>query len=268
MSSEVDGGRQHYLIPHGRPEEAFGLSGLGVSPEGSHGSMPLGPWVREADGRLAVGALGVLVDNVLAQAVLEERPADRWAVTTELALDFFTEPAPGGEVSISGARRRVLDEGGGAATGCVVDAEGSVIASATFWGRFVDGVPEPVRRGSRAPALTSRPSSIDDLVGLAGPEHERVLPQRPATVNPLGMMHGGVLVAALERAAVDGGARPHGMVTASLRVDFLRPASGDQRLVVRQIHRGRTFASAEVSALRHDGKVTAWALLTFRDPAR
>ncbi|GAA1365183.1 hotdog fold thioesterase [Arthrobacter rhombi] len=254
-------------IPHGPPEELFGLSSSGISPEGAFGSMALGPWAREADGRFAMGAMGVLVDNVLALAVLAHRPKDMWAVTTELAFDFFATPAPEGRLTASG-RALTSDAGGGGSTGHVVDDDGTVVATATFWGRYIEGVPQAIIDQRRAPSLDSRAGSIGELLGLSGDRDRRVLPERVDTVNPLGVIHGGVLVPAFERAAVDGGARPDGMSTASIRVSYLRPASGDIHFSVKQLHRGRTFASAEVTASRCDGKASAWALLTFRSPER
>lgn len=254
-------------IPHGPPEELFGLASLGLSADGAVGSMIMGPWLRDGDGRFAMGSLGVLGDNVLAQAVLAQRPVGQWAVTTELAFDFFSEPPLGGQLTATG-QLLCLDDGGGGATGRIVDDGGAVVATVTFWGRFTDGVPEAVVTRQRAPALVSRPGSISELLGMTEGGDGPVLRERADTVNPLGAIHGGVLVPALERAAVDGGFRPGGMATASMRVNYLRPASGDIHFNVKQVHRGRTFASAEVEALRPDGKVSAWALLTFRSVGR
>src|SRR6476660_6523591 len=48
--------------------------------------MDVGPWLV-VDGRPAAGSLGVLMDDVLGQAVIVGRPGGHWAVTTELAVD-------------------------------------------------------------------------------------------------------------------------------------------------------------------------------------
>ncbi|MFC0247517.1 PaaI family thioesterase [Citricoccus parietis] len=229
--------------------------------------MAPGPWSREQDGRFAAGVLGVLADNVLAQAVLAHRHPDMWAVTTELAFDFFAPPVEGQKLTAS-ATVLVVDAGGGGSRGRIIDESGGAVADVTFWGRFVEGVPQAVVDQHRAPSLEVRPGSLAELLGLERDGDQMVLRERSELVNPLGMMHGGVLVPTLEQAAVELGARPEGMVTASMRINYLRPASGDILVAVRQIHRGRTFASAEATALRPDGKMAAWALLTFRSTGR
>ncbi|MGW9552120.1 hypothetical protein ACWG8W_13800 [Citricoccus zhacaiensis] len=67
--------------------------------------MAPGPWSREQDGRFATGVLGVLADNDLAQGVLAHRHPDMWAVTTELAFDFFAPPVEGQELTFRSTGR-------------------------------------------------------------------------------------------------------------------------------------------------------------------
>lgn len=262
---DIDGSLK---IPHWQAEELFGLRDLTVSDERAYGSMRWGPWLHENDGRFAMGSLGVLADNVLAQAVLSYRPTDMWAVTTELSLDFFTTPNSGEDLTAE-SRVLALDAGGGSALGQISDESGNVVASSTFWGRFIEGVPEVVSQQVRASEVVERPSSLGELLDLAdGPSGQKLLQETNQILNPLGAMHGGVLIAAVEQAAVQCGVRPAGMVTAAMRMSYLRPALGDVWLSVKQIHRGRSFASAEVTSLRKDGKAAMRALLTFRSTKR
>lgn len=92
-----------------------------------------------------------------------------------------------------------------------------------------------------------------------------VLTLGPRVRNPLGNVHGGVLLGVSElagRLAVPVG-RPgqHPLTTTSISVAYLRPGRppGELRLVSEVVHPGRSVAQVRVSSVRADGKVCSVA---------
>lgn len=71
----MDARRGPPTVPRGRPENLFGVGPMLAESGRARVSMPTGPWLRGRDGRLSPAGLGVLLDDVLGQAVLIERPA-------------------------------------------------------------------------------------------------------------------------------------------------------------------------------------------------
>src|ERR1700749_3422382 len=91
-------------VPRGRPENLFDIGPVLAASGGARASMPTGPWLRGRDGRLSPAGLGVLLDDVLGQAVLARRPEGLWSVTTELNVDVAGPlPADGQAVRASAA---------------------------------------------------------------------------------------------------------------------------------------------------------------------
>src|SRR6201996_1764543 len=131
-------------VPRGRPEHLFDLGPVLAETGGARTSMPTGPWLRGPDGRPSAAGLGVLLDDVLGQAVLIKRPAGLWSVTTELNIDVVAPlPADGRPISAT-ASPVLLDDAGGLARGEALDCAGRRLAVGTTWGRFFTGIPDAV----------------------------------------------------------------------------------------------------------------------------
>ncbi len=86
------------------------------------------------------------------------------------------------------------------------------------------------------------------------------VPEHPARPNPNGSIHGGVMAAIMDEAAgcafvsaADANTLP---ATASLTVDYLRPAFTPLRIEARVTSVGRSLSHCDVVAYGADGKLT------------
>jgi uncharacterized protein (TIGR00369 family) len=263
VSSTV--GRSELLLtPHGGPEELFRTGPVTVDGGVARLTMATGPWLHDGDGRPAAGALGVLLDDLLGQAVIVHRPAGSWAVTTELTIDVGGPlPADGSRLDAD-AEPVSVDDAGGLSRGTVRAADGSVVAVGTTWSRFVPGVPRSVLDGAYGPASVRRGAgSLPELLGVGWADGVLVLPDRPDLVNPAGRVHGGVVACAAECAARRAVARS-GLATASLRVTYVRPAVAPVVLTPTVLHGGRSLAVVEVLARGADARTCAIATVGLR----
>ncbi len=246
------------LTPHGGPERLFRVGPVTVDGDVVRLSIATGPWLHDGDARPAAGALGVLLDDLLGQAVIVHRPDGCWAVTTELAIDVCGPlPADGGLLEAE-AQLVSRDDAGGLSRGTVRAADGTEVAVGTTWSHFVPGVPEAVFHGVYGPPPSDRSAgSLAELVGVVG----QVLPGRPELLNPRGFVHGGVLACAAEmtaRRAVSG------LATASLRVAYVRPAVAPVVLTPTVRHGGRSLAVVDVEARGADDRICAIATVGLR----
>lgn len=233
-------------------------------------SMTCGPWTLDPDGQPSVGALGVLVDDVFGCAVIAHRPDDSWGITTEISLDFCSPlPADGSDVTAQ-AQAVHLDARGGLAQGTVTGADGRTLAVGTQRSRFVPGVPgfrpAPV---ADADADSAAADGLLDLLEVSSVRHEGgitlELPTGPCVANPVGNLHGGILLGVSElagRLAVRSDEHP--LQTASLHIAYLRPTplTGGVRFTTQVLYRGRTSAVTKVRAVRADGKACSVATVT------
>src|SRR6478672_5645143 len=150
VADRVGGSVPVLLTPHGGPEALFRLGQIEVDDSAAVTAlwMDVGPWLV-VDGRPAAGSLGVLMDDVLGQAVIVGRPGGHWAVTTELAVDVCAPLPSAGRLHAVGELVSV-DAAGGIARGGVRDDAGHLVAVGTTWSRFIPGIPDGVRSGARA----------------------------------------------------------------------------------------------------------------------
>jgi uncharacterized protein (TIGR00369 family) len=247
--------------PHGGPEELFGLSTVRIDGAGAdavtRAEMATGPWLCHESGEPAAGSLGVLLDDVLGQAVLIARTERQWSVTTELAFDVLA-PLPVDGVTVRAhARLEAIDAGGGVARGRVVDERGRTVAIGTTWGRLIDSVPDAVAEPAAVEPVGDRGRSLAALLRVQPGERPGswVVPAWPGVGNPAGVMHGGVLACVAEMTAHAALGPDRGALsTASLHAFYLRPAVGDMVVDAEVVHRGRSLAVVEVVARGASGK--------------
>lgn len=265
-------------LPPSGPDRLFRVGPLrsagGTTVEAS---MCCGPWTVGPDGRPGLGSLCVLLDAVLGQATIAGRPADSWPVTTEMTVDL-TGPVPDhGEVTV---RAWVIPSVGRSvvARGDVLGPDGALIGVATEWARPVPEVPEipaddpgsdVVPPDGDAAAVLGAYVVVDAPTRAAGEERPTLtLPGSPALANERDTMHGGILAAVAELAAVAvlPGAPDRPMATGSLHVTYLRPALMDGPTTVRTtaVHRGRSFGVIRSDVRNAAGKLAAAATVTRR----
>lgn len=139
---------------------------------------------------------------------------------------------------------------------------------ATGWYRYLPVVPAGLEEAAAArggaPAPHPAPCRDPDLPNrlLAVGADGTLLAADPLVVNPSGVVHGGLVAWALERAAraVVG----PGPASATQRTIFVRPAVAPLTCTGRVVHGGRALAVVDVSAARPDGRTCAVGTVTLR----
>jgi uncharacterized protein (TIGR00369 family) len=239
-------------------------------------SMPTGEWLGGPDGRTASAALGVLIDDVLGNSIIERRPANSWPVSTEISVDYVSRPPSDGRPVQ--ARSRVLSAppAGALAAGEVTDSAGAVLAVATSRFHFVPGEPVAPRGlavpgDGRAGPGALGPAGPGSLLALLGADLHGdgtgatlTLPAGPHLANPRGFLHGGIALCASqlagERALSAGGSLP----ATAIRIAYVRPVvlAGTLTFTARVLHSGRSFGVAQVTATGPAGKLGIVATVT------
>jgi uncharacterized protein (TIGR00369 family) len=253
--------------PCGGPETLFRVSPIEMRSEDVRQSMRTGQWLLGQHGRPSAGALGVLADNLLGNALASRRPAGHWLVTTEISLDICKRLPADGSLLLGHSRPVMVQGLGGLASGEIADAVGDVVAIGTFRGRYTPGVPDLAEgRYGRADLgphdipVPERPS-LESLLAMSVDRVDSgvlaTLPVDPMFANPVGNLHGGMLLCASEIAGSHAlRTVGDGLATTSIRIAYLRPGpmTGAVTLTADVTHRGRTFGHANVVARGENGK--------------
>lgn len=240
--------------------------------DGDYGrvQMQLGSWLNDPDGRAYAGAIGVLVDDAVGHRIFMNRPADRASVTSELSLDVLV--APPWHTSELRAESRLLhsDADGGYAECRVLDDADRLVAVANTWCRYIPLPPDVVIPESDEDWPLAAPAdkhSLFEVLGARFDGDRLVLAPSTELTNPLGMAHGGVLIAGTELAAQRAiAAVLTDPVTTSVRMNYLRPAAMGAELTftTELVHRGRSVSVARVSTVGASGKPCTLGTVTCR----
>ncbi|MCU1414195.1 MAG: hypothetical protein JWN80_1535 [Microbacteriaceae bacterium] len=244
-------------IVTGGPEATFRVEGLTVDGLSTRGWMPAGDWLRDADGRLGPGALGVFADDVLGYAIMAPRPSDTvWSVSTEITVEVF----PALQHPTSGFRGEAeavqFDEFGCFTLGRFTNDHGELVAVGSQRGRYV---PLPPSMDLDDHAATTG-GSLEALLGADVDNGTTLLSVSPAVQNPLGNLHGGISLCASDLAAASASAP---LRTTSVRIVYVRAVPGGSRVefTATAHHRGRSFALIDVAGTV-DGKLVTRAQVT------
>ena len=259
------------LFFYAEPEALFRVGPLELTGEHSTGEMLVGSWMRDRSGRPSRGAQFVLVDDAFGVAALVHRPAGRWAVTTELSLDFAAD-VPLTNVALFAAADLVAEDAeGGLARGTVRDADGRLLAVGTARVRYSDQLPAQLADPARMMlphferTVPGPEGPVEDLLGAIFTEGGLELPPSPLLANSMGPMHGGVLGCASELLAVTTARRTDDrFVTSSIHIAFVRPASATEVVTFTAVakHAGRTLQVYEVTSRNAGGKPCTIATVT------
>ncbi|MFE6509457.1 PaaI family thioesterase [Nocardioides sp. NPDC057767] len=233
----------------GHPERAFGVEleerGDIVTGRTRAGVLPLG-----ADGKLAAGALGVLVDDTLGFALVGAARRPSWSVSVEIALDFVG-PLTGASGLHATGLATDLDGTAGFAQGEVRDDQGRMLVSARQHGRYVP-LPTPDRMAPRLERLLTGSDVLDLLGATVSTEAAATtltIDDPAPWLNNLETLHGGIGICAAEAAAtcatLDGA---EALRTTSISAAFGRPMRGDGAFafVAKTLQAGRTLRVVEV----------------------
>jgi len=184
------------------PESLFGVGRVIQSGAEVTGTMPTGRPYTGPDGRPSIGALGVLIDNVLGYVIIDSLVGGLWSISTEIWLDM-TAPLPSDGSRVTASASSVLtDHRSGFSIGRIVDANGGLLGVCRQRGRAIAESPETFEVPAYdAPAPTI--ANVGDLLGLVAVEPDSMtMSITPALANPRGMLHGGVSLCASEVVAV------------------------------------------------------------------
>jgi uncharacterized protein (TIGR00369 family) len=228
--------------------------------------MPIGRWRTPATGSLSAGLLAMLVDSAGGTANFLAFGADRVTVTTELSVDLLV-PLPTGRVARSSGTT-VARDGATAMARSTMTVDGEEVGH---------GIVRTAALGGMTP-LTSLPddtvegSDRDDLARMLGlgdrvdGDNAVTALADPCLQNGVGIVHGGIIVAAAETvaAATMNRSREVPMATGSIRANYLRPMSvgGEARYEARVLRAGRSTAIVDVTAVGADGKPAAVVRVT------
>lgn len=238
------------------PDALFGVCEVEQSAARVRGRMHTGPHLAGPSGHMAVGALGVLVDNVLGYALMASLPVSAWSISTEIWLDVVA-PLPGDGVDLVAEATAVVP--GAFSVGRVCDAEDRPLAECRQRGRqSIDGP------RSGAPETIAAPSPNDgglgELIGLHATDETHLLQMTRELANPRMMLHGGVSLAASELAASRSRAQ-HGcdLPTTSVHIVHTRgvPVGATVEFRTRTVHAGRTLWLTDVLGTVDDKVCTA-----------
>ena len=227
------------------PETLFGVDDVASVAGSVVGSMPTGVPFTGPDGRPALGALGVLVDDVLGYAIIDSLAPGSWSVSTEIWIDLLA-PLPADASRVHADARAV--QAGSFATGRVVDADGRLLAECRERGREIADVPDAVD-GPPPVELPAGAAGLAELIGLRPEGDHFVLHVTPVLGNPRHMLHGGVSLCASELAATYSrqADAPH-LMTSSLHIVHTRPVPSGARMEfhVTSSHAGRSLWISDV----------------------
>jgi acyl-coenzyme A thioesterase PaaI-like protein len=240
----------------GAPERLFGLHDASYDEKAVHLAMKMDPKYLGPSGKVPLGALGTMVDFALGFALITKRPADHWSVSVEITIDGHA-PLPQSGLLIAEGRTVHHDDHGAFATGEVRTETGELVATATQRGRYIAA---PGARGGKG-AEIELPDGAD-MVELLGIDLETGrLAVQPHLGNPLGNLHGGVSLTAVDVLADH--AIDAGLTTQSVHLTYPRsaPLGSVIEYDVSVEHRGRSLATAAIVG-RVDGKVANLARVT------
>jgi acyl-coenzyme A thioesterase PaaI-like protein len=244
---------------HGGPEALFRVTDLTSEPWGATGVMQLGAWSTGADGQTALGALGVLADDVLGYAIVAHAPEGHWSVSIEITLDEILHlPGPGARLRADAA---VLasDNRGAYAEGAVRDPAGRMLVRISQRARWValDGIRDP-HLGWDDVIRPDEDTPFADLLRVPGERTEPyVLRTDQAASNNMGAVHGGTAIAASAAVAENtiasqGPSQRRPLRVRSLRIHYPRPTVPDVPTEVRADIRysGRSLALLDVTTMQ------------------
>ncbi|MFD1813802.1 PaaI family thioesterase [Rhodococcus gannanensis] len=246
------------------PQSLFGVSRAVRIGDVNRMTMTLG------EGEASTAALGVLVDDILGFTLYHRRGDRDGLVSATLSVDYARPTGWHGPHLTADGTVETLDRDGGLASARIVDGAGALIARATLWGSFVDGVTQ-----TRPIATEITPAPLP--AGVAGPIEalcgtlesteagaRLTVPPNPVLANAIGSMHGGILTCAHDVAAT--AAAGSSMRTASLTVNFFTPVLVDAATVfdATVLRAGHRVCVVRVSALSSSGRECSTATVTLR----
>lgn len=262
------------VSPLSAPEVLFGVekanAGVGRSVEQE---MKTSEWMLADDGSVCISALCVLADSSFGNAIVVGRPHEYWPVTADLSLDV-ADNFPQDNSRLFGESWPIRTNiAGGLAQGRIVDAKGQLVAVGTTRLRYI---PFPrdfdhhdrfgsMSHGVPSPDWASTAEALGISSDIVGGQLSIYMPCKPVLLNSVGVVHGGVLLSAIEIAGRSSlQLQCPELRTSSLRVSYVRPTSGEGTAVFTSAvqHCGQRFGVAHVIGYDNSGRTCTVATVT------
>ncbi|MEV0110049.1 acyl-CoA thioesterase domain-containing protein [Nocardia sp. NPDC050799] len=241
-----------------------------VTPTGAQLTVESGPWLRDPVTGCSRGALGVPLDDVTGFLVAAAAPPGRWPVSLGIRLDLLADPPLDGSPLTVRGELAGLDERGGTTRGTVTDARGGLLALVVQRSHLVT-VDEAPSGATPAPPPPDAGIPLREALGFRAAEPGVLeLPPSVFTANGMGNVHGGILICGTEFAAASALDAAGELRTTSIDITYVRPADahGATTFRSRVLHRGRSLAVVQVTALNSANKPCAIATALLQDRMR
>jgi len=227
------------------------LTVMCAEPGSSEVALSPRPWLTEC-GSVTLGGLALVADDALGIAIGGAMPPSCVPVSVQLHVELTEVPTPEAKIRAHGSSVHA-DGRGGVASGSVVDGRTRrTLALATLRSIIAEGA--------------SIESAGPDSVAAPEPDARAVQTANPFFANPIGIVHGGILMLAAERAA----AQVHADRTPlSMTGTFIRSVvadGSDLSCRVSDIHVGRRVTVTTVDVSRADGALAMTARIVFGEP--
>jgi uncharacterized protein (TIGR00369 family) len=239
---------------------------VGLSAERARLTVESGPWLRDPAAGIARGILAVPLDDVTGYIVAAGSPRHTWPVSLGIRLDLIADPPVDGSELVVTGELVARDERAGTTRGTVSARDGAVLALITQRSHLipVDGPPTVPAMPFEAP-----PAGVGIRDALGVREIGRgilELPGTPLAANGSGNVHGGILIATAEFAAMSALGADGALRGTSIDTVFVRPASAGETTTFRAevLHTGRSLAVVRVIATGATGKTCAIATVTVQ----
>ncbi|WP_243636973.1 hotdog domain-containing protein [Rhodococcus sp. Eu-32] len=230
-------------------------------------TMAAGPWFEDSSAGVVRSLVGVALDDVTGHVVAMGAPEGLWPVSLNIRLDFVSDPPTDGSVMTVVGDLVHRDDSSGTTRGCVRDTQGSVVALVTQRSHlvaFAGPLGADVVTVSRAEGVRE----FRQLLQFGPPRSGAPLIMSPSPFSANGMrnVHGGILIAGSELAAMDALDAAGTLRTTSIDISYVRPGVGtaDTVFEAEVIHRGKSAAVVRVISRNASGKPCSFATVTVQ----
>jgi acyl-coenzyme A thioesterase PaaI-like protein len=259
-------GRSSTFVESGA-EQLLGIRPVEFSAEHGELTMETGPWLLDAQAGVARGPLGVVLDDVTGHVVAMGAPAGSWPVSLGIRLDFLADPPIDGSTMTAVGDLVHRDDSSGTTRGCVMDDAGRPLALVTQRSHLVPYAERPSVDIVAAEHFSGTARFRDKLrLTRSGSSTSLAMSPSPFSVNGMGNVHGGILIAGSELAAMDALDARGTIRTVSIDIAFVRPGDGTGETMFHPeiVHRGRSVAVVRVIADNAAGKHCSIATVTLK----
>lgn len=254
----------------GGPEALLRVAPVSLTQQRAQLITESGPWLRDDEAGCSRGALAVPLDDVTGYLIAAAAPAGVWPVSLGMRFDFLADPTLDGPPMTVTGELVARDDRGGTTRGTVTDDRGQVIALLVQRSHLVPLAEPPTGNGARA-EVPAGDMPVREVLGMRVTAPDVLeLPPTVFAANGMGNVHGGILCAGAELAAMSVLRAEGSMRTTSIDIVFVRPADagGTATFHTRVRHRGRSLAVVQVTAVNSSNKPCAIATVVVQSTPR